>query len=318
LKQFLLRAWPILFGWALSSIYFIYTIVHFRSNPLLKMAIEPGEKITYYESFIRSFHNLNDYIIGGRVFAFAYSSPSGATITHITGFIFLSFAVILFIVLFRNKRLPKHSWYIRLLIAMICITVFIFLQYAITKQSIHPWHGNHLLLLSVILLALLIEGLFLIKFRTIAWLFLISIATVFITLQIKVSKQIKTMNESKRGFDLVIWQSYSLTTIREYISANPNTYIIADWEIGRPLVLENHYSSHKINTIEFYTAALTSDMIKSLSNRLIIRSTSITLTVPDWSDDELIKFNAKFEKIKDFRDMYNREVYQLGYIRTTE
>jgi hypothetical protein len=318
LKQFLLRAWPILFGWALSSMYFIYITVHFRSNPLVKMATEPGEKITYYESFIRSFHNLCDYVIGGRVFALAYSSPSGSAITNITGFIFLSFAVILFIVLFRNKRLPKHSWYVRMLIAMTCISLFIFLQYSITKYSIQAWHGNHLFLLSAILLALLIEGLFLIKLRTIAWLFIISISAVLISIQVLVSKQVTTMNDAKRGFDLVIWQPYSLTTIREYISNHPNSYLIADWEIGRPLLLENHYSSHKISTIEFYTAPLTSDIIKDLSNRLIIRSTSITCTVPDWSDDELIKFNAKFEKIKDFRDMYGREVYQLGYIRKIE
>jgi len=318
IKQFLSKAWPIMSGWVVSLTYFLYTLIHFRSDPLVLMATANDKNTTYFQSISRSLQNLCDYIVGGRVFSYGYSNTTEALMITFTGFIFFILIIILFVRLFRDKRRSDHEWYFRMLIAMIVISITIFIQYSVTKSSIQPWHGNHVMLLSLILFALVIEGLFLINLKAIAWILLVSISVVLFTIQCGLSKQVTTINENKRGFNLVVWQPISLTSLRNYIVDNPDTYLIADWEIGRPLILENHYSDLIASKLEFSTSPLSNEVINDLSGKLIIRSTEITLTVPDWSDSELIKYNAKFEKIKDFKDNYNREVYQLGYIRKIE
>jgi hypothetical protein len=318
MKQFLRRAWPILTGWTLSSFYFIYTIVHFRSDPLVLMATAPGEKISLYDSVTRAIYNLSHYVVGGRVFANAYATRSEVVLTTVTGSVFLIISIILFIVLFRKLKLTNNSWYMRLVTIILCLTVFIFIQYAVTKSSIQPWHGNHLFLLSALLTGLLFEGLLLINLKPIAFTFLISLAVALASIQYHVSQQVRTMSETRHGFELVVWQPIKLTAIRSYMRNFPDTYVLADWEMGRPLALEYHYNSHNGSNIEFITSGLSAELISGLNNKLIIRSTFITRTVPDWSDEEFSKFNAEFEKVHDFRDIFGRAVYQLGYVRKRE
>lgn len=197
------------------------------------------------------------------------------------------------------------------------LTLVIFTQYAITKSSVKPWHGNHVLLLWTLVFGLLLEGLYLIKYKTIANIFLISIFVANIAINLLIVKQSTIIDINKRGFGLVVLQPYSLTPIRQYIQNHPGTYVVADWEIGRPLALENHYSSSNGQTM-LKLSPFKKEDVSALSGKMVIRATGITQTVPDWSDEVLAKYNSKFESVEDFKDKLGRIIYQIGYIRKIE
>nr|NQU92547.1 hypothetical protein [Bacteroidota bacterium] len=277
-----------------------------------------GDQTTYIKSILRSFHNLFEYIMGSRVFAQAYSNQFQQNIILIIGAIFCVFTIIFFIVIYKQRNSIANSNFFRISGAVITITITIFVQYAITKSAIKPWHGNHVLLLWVIIIGLLLEGLFLARQKIISYIFLISISVACIAVQLLMANQSKIINLNRRGFQLVVWQPYSLKPIRQYIHNHPGTYIIADWEIGRPLALENHYSSSNNQAVKSWLAPFKEQYITDLSDRMVIRATNITQTVPDWSDVTMARFDAKFECIEKFKDEFGRTMYEIGYIRKNE
>ena len=129
------------------------------------------------------------------------------------------------------------------------------------------------------------------------------------------SIQITRPDKQHKGFELAVWNLQVLDQVRQYIWDNPREYYVADWCIGRPLALESKYhSSDKAKTnLEF--RPLTIDLASELEGNYIIRSTTIGLTVPDYTDEAIsrIESSLSFMVLKSFYDVYGREVYQVGF-----
>jgi hypothetical protein len=318
LRALMIDKWPVFVGWLFSATYFFYILRHFAGNPGLEMPKTQGSYVSWLERLLVATRSFAEYSIGGKVFAYAYAGERWGILVIAAGGIF----VISSAVLFRASLLKRggDQWLRRLLLATFSIVILIFLQYAVTKSAIFPYHGNSLMLFITIFFGLLVQSLVAIDQKKLLAIYIICTITVMATVNIAASIQINFAHPASRykGFDLAVWDLQALDDIRQYITDNPNEYYVADWGIGRPLALESKYAPAngiRVTTLEW--RPLTTQLVSELNGAHIIRSAEVGRTVPDYSDEAISKIDSglDFVVLKSFYDVYGREVYQLGFLK---
>lgn len=310
-----LEKWPIFVGWLICVSYFVCILVYFDGHPGLEMAKDLGRHVSWFDRLLTAPINFAEYSIGGMVFAHAYTGATWKVVIVILGSLLVISSVILFLVLLRDLR--EDQWLKRSLIAAFLIMSVIFLQYMLTKSTIHPWHGNTLALFFIIFFGLLLQFLVSIGKKRLFAVVLIYAITVMAIVDVVASIQVTRPDREHQGFDLAVWNLQALDQVRQYIWDHPREYHVADWGIGRPLALESKYRSTDRVKINLELRPLTKDLASELEGDFVIRSTAIGLTVPDYTDEAISRIDSslKFVVLKSFYDIYGREVYQVGFLR---
>lgn len=315
LKSLLLEKWPIFVGWLICVSYFVYILVHFDSHPGLEMAKDLGRDVSWSDRFLAAVISFAEYSIGGMVFGHAYAGAIWKVVVVVLGSLLVISSMILFLVLLRCPS--EDQWLKRLLVVNFIIMLVILLQYMLTKSAVHPWHGNSLVLFFVIFFGLLLQSLVSIGKKRLFMVALIYAITVMTIINVIASIQITRPDRQHQGFELAVWNLQALDQVRQYIWDNPREYYVADWGIGRPLALESKYHSSDKVKINLELRPLTIGLASELKGNFIIRSTTIGLTVPDYTDEAISRIDSRlsFIVLKSFYDVYGREVYQVGFLR---
>ena len=315
LVSLLLEKWPILFGWLICVSYFFYILIHFDGHPGLEMAKELGRQVSWLDRLLTALIDFAEYSIGGKVFSYAYAESIWQGAVVFLGSLLVISSVILFLVSLLEQN--EDQWLKRSLIVAFLIMLVIFLQYMLTKSAVHPWHGNTLALFFIIFLGLLLQSLISIGKKRLFAVVLIYVIAVMAIINVVASIQVTHPDREHQGFGLAVWNLQALDQVRQYIGDNPREYHVADWGIGRPLALESKYRPKDQVKINLELRPLTQDLAAELEGKFVIRSTTVGLTVPDYTDEAISRTDGslKFVVLKSFYDIYGREVYQVGFLQ---
>jgi hypothetical protein len=300
---------PVLVGWCMAVVYFIFIISYFKGSALL----ESAKNLHSDASWIDRLLNVFSHCAGGAVLMRVYADDFWRFLIVVFG------AVICFCcaALFKSCSAPRTTdlWLQKLLRVCFWVTFFIMLQYIFSRSAHHPWHGDGIELFMAIFLGLLAQSLFVIGKKGALMVFFGFVITITGAVAVEGSLNFMHPRKPLNGFKLAVWNLQSLDGVREYILNNPGKYFIADWGISWPLALEIKYRPTK-DVVIIEHERLDLKEVSGLKDCLVIRSTRTGLTVPDYSDEAIAKFDASlhFQVIKSFYDEFQREVYQVGFL----
>lgn len=313
LKDFFFNNWWISVSWLFSVAYLFFILIYFHGSPILENIKLLDSQFSWHQRLLIATSNFIGYSVGGVVFAHAYADATWRLLVIVFGSLFLILTIIFFMTLLVHKS--DDQWLKRLLLISFSILLLIFIQYIPTKTAWGPWHGNSIILFMTILFSLLAQFLFYFGKKLLIAYVMYTI-TVMATINLIASIQITYPEIMHKGFGLAVWNLQGLDNVRQYILDHPGKYYIADWGIGRPLALEAKYRPVDALKVILELRPLTNELVSELDSAVIIRSTEVGLTAPDYSNEVISEIDnkLKFIVMKSFYDMYGREVYQAGYI----
>lgn len=302
----------VLAGWLIAAVYFAYTLVHFSGNPGLEAGWDLGRNVTWAERIPLAFANLCRYAAGGMVLHKGYSSPAWSPWIVAAGAIFLVLAAAAaWTVRSSSGEQPGRG---RLFRTTALVLVFVFLQYVLTKSAKHPWHGNSLMLFLTLFSALLVQRLYDARKVLPALVLVLYILPVMALFNVTASRRISDPDLQRKGFGLAVWSLPALDEVRAYILEHPGKYVVADWGIGRPIVLEQRFRPVAGIVAVHDESPFSRELVDRYSGYTFIRSTPVSFSIPNYTDARLVKAGDAyvFRVDRSFSDPFGREVYQAG------
>lgn len=310
--------WPVFAGWLISASYFFFLLLYFRNNHMLKDAGALGSEFGWPDRIRIATGNFLSYCTGGMVFRTAYGSSVWQWLIPIAGLVIVFFLILFFRRTWKEIGRPDGTY--RFLRISSVMVICVLAQYILTRSAVHPWHGNSLILFTVIFSGFLAQTLYEKKGLPTAVLFTGILVTIQCLVAVSAFRQIPVPARPLNRFSMAAWDLPALDSVRQFIHSRKAVYHIADWGIGRPLALEARYSPIPGTRVILEERPMTPNMAQQLKNCVVIRSTPVALTTPNYTDKFLRKYGDRitFQPIRSFYDRFGREVYQAGYILTPD